>query len=514
VPNIGTHGAVVCTAATLLLLLAPSRVAAAIHPVPPDGDLQAALNAAQPGDVVLLWPGAVYTGNFILPVKDGNTYTVLRTGGTSRSLPAAGARVTPAHAPLLARIQSPNEWPALATEAAAHHWRVELIEFPGTATGTGDIIALGASASQSDVSQMPHTLILDRVYVHGNPVLGQKRGIALNSAATQIINSHISDIKAVGQDSQAIGGWNGTGPYLIENNYLEGAGENVMFGGSDPAIPDLVPSDITIRRNYFSKPLSWRGERWQVKNAFELKSARRVLIESNVFENVWVAAQAGYAILFSTRNQGGKAPWAIVEDVTFRYNVVRHAASAMNISGYDDERPSQQGRRFRVSHNVFYDIDASRWGGGGTFLQVGNEARDIVVEHNTVDQTGNAVTVYGRRDRAPAVIDGFVFRDNLVRHNVYGVKGDGLGVGAATLTAYFRELTFDFNVLAGGAAQLYPAGNYFPSVNEFLAAFVNPAAGNFALVAGSPFRRAASDGSALGADVARISVKDVEGPAR
>ena len=70
-------------------------------------------------------------------------------------------------------------------------------------------------------------------------------------------------------DTQAIGGWNGPGPYLIENNYLEAAGENVMFGGADPTIPNLVPSDITLRLNHLIKPRSWqqadhseaRGER-------------------------------------------------------------------------------------------------------------------------------------------------------------------------------------------------------------------------------------------------------------
>src|SRR4029079_3430034 len=45
---------------------------------------------------------------------------------------------------------------------------------------------------------------------------------------------------------------------LIENNYLEGAGENVMFGGADPAIPNLVADGITFRRNFVSRPMSWR----------------------------------------------------------------------------------------------------------------------------------------------------------------------------------------------------------------------------------------------------------------
>ena len=74
-----------------------------------------------------------------------------------------------------------------------------------------------------------------------------------------MLNSFISDIKAVNADSQAIVGYNGEGPFTIENNYLEAAGENVMFGGSDPAVTNLVPSDIVLRRNHLFKPLAWRN---------------------------------------------------------------------------------------------------------------------------------------------------------------------------------------------------------------------------------------------------------------
>ena len=494
--------------ALLVLLMQSTPRAAATLTVPAGGDLQAALDVAQPGDTIVLEAGATYIGNFRLPVKDGNSYIVIRTGGDARRLPPPGTRISPAHAPALAKLKSPNEFGALSADAGAHHWRVELLEFLANVNGAGDIITLG-SGSQTE-AQMPHSLIFDRVYVHGDLLTGQKRGIALNSGAAHIINSYISDIKIVSQDSQAIGGWNGTGPYLIENNYLEGAGENVMFGGSDPSIPNLVPSDITIRRNYFTKPLAWRNQKWTVKNAFELKNARRVLVEGNVFEHVWVAAQAGYAILLSTRNQDGKSPWSVVEDVTFRYNVIRHAANAINISGYDTGHPSAQGSRYRISHNLVYDINGATWGGSGNFVQIGNQPRDIVIEHNTVSHTGTVVTVYGKRDGAPAVVDGFVFRDNLLRHNTYGVKGESVAVGSATLAAYFRALVFAHNVLAGGKASQYPAGNYFPTVDEFVAGFVNAAEANFALVPASPFRAAASDGTAVGADLARLSVVSLQ----
>src|SRR5678816_3181005 len=81
---------------------------------------------------------------------------------------------------------------------------------------------------------------------------------------------------------------NGPGPYHIINNYIEAAAENIMFGGADAKIPNLVPSDIEIRRNHVFKPLSWKvgdpsylGRHWAIKNLLELKNARRVTIDGN-----------------------------------------------------------------------------------------------------------------------------------------------------------------------------------------------------------------------------------------
>src|SRR4029079_8835004 len=101
---------------------------------------------------------------------------------------------------------------------------------------------------------------------------------------------------------QAIAGWNGPGPYTIENNYLQAAGEVILFGGGDPYIQNLVPSDISIRYNRVTKSTSWRGQSWVVKNLIELKNAQRVVIDSNVIENNWAAAQDGYGIVLTPRN--------------------------------------------------------------------------------------------------------------------------------------------------------------------------------------------------------------------
>jgi hypothetical protein len=481
-----------------LCVLTANEVRGAVIQVPPGGDLQAAIDRAKPGDTITLQPGATFVGNFVLRVKSGDQFITIRTGD---DVVRPGQRVNPSHSPRLAKLRSPNRQPTLATEPGAHHWRLILLEFPPTVDGSGDIITLGDGGSaQATLAEVPFDLVIDRCYIHGDPAKGQKRGIALNSGRTVITNSYIADIKGIGQDTQAIGGWNGPGPYTIENNYLEAAGENFLLGGADPSIPDLVTSDVVFRRNHLAKPLEWRTERWQVKNLFELKNARRVLVEENLMENCWRQAQTGYAILLTPRNQDGRAPWAVVEDITFRRNIVRHAGAGMQIVGRDT-KPSGRTRRVRVADNLFYDIDAKKWGGNGAFALIGDGPSDITFEHNTVIQSGNILMAYGGTRDAPDTIARVVFRDNLVRHNEYGVHGADRAIGMDTLEAYFPGIVFATNGIAGGESRRYPSGNQFVSEDDFEHQFVDAEGGDYRLKAGSRFRRAASDGRDIGADV-------------
>jgi hypothetical protein len=492
---------VICAVAAGLTIAGSPVFAATIY-VSAGGSLQAALNAAQPGDVVVLQAGATFSGNFTLPVKSGSAWITVRTSTADHLLPAPGVRITPSFAPLLAAIRSPNTAPALSTAAGSHHWRLMLLEFGPNALGAGEILQIGSgSSSQFDLSQVPYEIEIDRVYVHGDPVAGQKRGIALNGRSVAIRNSYIADIKAVAQDSQAIAGWNGPGPYTIENNYLEAAGENVLFGGADPAIPFLVAEDVTVRYNHVAKPPAWRGTSWQVKNLFELKNARRVLVESNVFENNWDESQPGYAILFTPRNQGGGCTWCVVEQVTFQYNIVRHAGGGINLSGYDDLNPSGQTAGITIRHNLFYGLaDAV---GSGWFLLIGSQPRDIVVDHNTIDHDGTAVLyAHGGTAAAPERILGFAFTNNAARHNSYGINGASGAAGNLTISMYFPDGDVRGNWLAGGSAAAYPAGNFF--AGPYDPAFANVAATDYRPAAGSVLLSAATDGGNIGADIAAL----------
>jgi hypothetical protein len=466
--------------------------------VPASGDLQAALDAAQPGDVITLPPGAEFVGNFVLPRKEGNAWITVRSDLSRHGAPRE-SRVGPQHARLLAAIRSPNGQPALRTAARAHHWRLELLEFRPSPSVEATLVEFGTSG-QATLDAVPRDLIVDRCYFHGDPTRGQKRGLALNSAATTIVNSYFADFKHRSADAQAIAGWNGPGPFVVENNYLEASGENFLLGGADPSIPGLIPSDVTFRRNLVSRPEAWREVRWSVKNLFELKNARRVLVEANIFENNWLSAQVGYAILLTVANSNGRAFWATVEDVTFRHNVVRHSGGGISIIGRDQHGdPSGVARGIRISGNLFYDIDKERWGGPGIFMLIGHGPNNLIVEHNTVIHSGAVVEAYGGSPDRPMTGAGFVFRDNLMRHNQIGFHGGGRSVGSDALDAYFPGSQFSRNVLAGGRASRYPPDNLFPSEEEFERSFVDFANQDYRLRADASFSRAAADGGAIGA---------------
>ena len=532
-------------------------------------NLQTALNTARPGDELRLAPDATFSGNFVLPVTTGATAITIRTDLPDASLPAANQRVTPATAARFARIVSPNTEASLRTAPGAHHWRLMFLEFPATKEGYGDIIQLGdGSNAQTQLSQVPYEIVLDRVYVHGHPLYGQKRGIALNARLVTVRNSYVSDIKAVGADSQAIGGWNGPGPFSVENNYLEASAENFLLGGSDPAIPNLVSEDVSVRYNHMSRPMAWRdpiipspsggtaapapggslaagaytyrivarrpvgsgttgnstpsaeiavaspggsvslawaavpdateyqvygrtpggasqywtvagssftdtgaagkagtppseGTRWQVKNIFELKNARRVRVEYNLFENNWRAAQPGYAIVLTPRNQDGACTWCVIESVDFSHNVVRTIAAGFNISGYDTNHPSLQSQGIRITENLVYGVTTGL-GGNAWGVLVGDEPRDVTFDHNTFDLDGTTVLyAYGGSGTAPKAIAGFVFTNNAAPHGEYGINGADASTGALTLKMYFPGAVMTGNWLSGGNASRYPAGNRF-----------------------------------------------------
>jgi hypothetical protein len=462
------------------------------------GNVQAALDRAQPGDVITLEAGASFAGPFTLPKKHGEGWVTVRTSAPDRELPAPGVRIDPSYARVMPKLEAARGT-VIVTASGAHHYRFVGIEIrPKAGVALVNLVQLGTG--EPVVESIPSHFIFERCYLHGDPEKGTRRGIALNSRTSAVIDSYLSDFKHATVDTQAIGGWTGPGPFKIVNNYLEASGENVMFGGADPAVPRLVPSDIEIRNNRFSKPLAWkigepefRGPAWAVKNLFELKNARRVLVEGNVFERNWAQAQSGFAVQLTVRNEEGRAPWSVVEDVLFVSNVVREVGAGINVLGRDGNHPSEQTRRLRIANNLFEDVGGPRWTGPGTFVQILEGTAHVTIEHNTVLQRGPIIFAEGTPHT------GFIFRDNIVAHNTAGIAGTGTGTGTSTLDTFFPGAVVRRNVIVGGPAPRYPPDNFFPaSLAEV--GFADPGAGRYRVSARSRHRQAATDGRDPGAD--------------
>jgi hypothetical protein len=403
--------------------------------------------------------------------------------------------------------------PAIRAEAGAHGYRLIGLDVGPDAPLRSSVILLEfGTAAETSVDAEPSDIIVDRSYVHGADGATARRGAALNGRRMAVIDSYFENFRDPDNDAQAIAGWNGPGPFKIFNNFLEATGENVMFGGGDPAVVDLVPSDIEIRRNLMTKRLEWRASRVPVKNSLELKNARRVLVEGNIFENVWKSGQDGTAIVFKSTNQNGRCSWCVTEFVTFRNNIVRGAGNGFVLSA--QERPDKSkpqpvpANNIRIQNVLVQDIGSKDWGGGGKLLRVFGGVANVEMSH--VTSTGNPYGILDPRDTAD-VNPNLIFKNNIVERMHYGI-GAGGDEGTTTINRNFAPFVYNQNLLVntsrsseqaisdGALRSRYPAATLVASGWNDL----RFEEGSYRLSSRSPYYRVGDDGKDLGVDMDAI----------
>jgi hypothetical protein len=459
-------------------------------------DLQAALEKAQLGDTIVLEAGATFTGPFKLPNKTTGNGWIYVVSSKLTSLPAAGERVGPNDAVNMPKIVSRAYNNAVTTIANSHHFRFVGIEFAPVAGGAlYDLVVIGSK------EPLPHHIVFDRCYVHGDPGVNDRRGIVMNGAFVAVVDSYISDFQEVGADSQGLLAYNTSGPLQIRNNYIEAAGENVMFGGADSSAPALVPGDIEISNNYFFKPLSLIPTKYTVKNMLEFKAARRVRVAGNTFENNPLKGQNGFAVLITPRNQSGTAPWSATSDIAITDNVLINVGSGFNIAGGDNHHPVPQTERILIRNNVI-GVTGLNGADGRTFQFMGG-GTDYTIDHNTIINSasppGSPASDLAMVDSKLPKISNFLFTNNLSTRTHWGFFGNAVGEGNPALNGNFTNWIFSKNVLVGAPAGSYPSGNFFPT-DVAAVRFANPAGGKYSLAADSPYKNAGTDGTDIGAN--------------
>jgi hypothetical protein len=513
-------------------------------------DLQDKLNRAQCGDVIKLHAGVTFAGQFKLPAKscDDQHWIIIRTSASDSQLPAEGTRLTPCYAGVTSLpgrpvLHCPPGGDVLAKLEGlppldSHGQPVDHYRFLGLeithAAGSKAAALLGLAAGS-------HHIVVDRCWIHGNATDGTQRGTALNGSHLAVVDSTITDIHMVATDTQGIAGWTGTGPLKIVNNFIEGGSSSIGFGGGGSAV---TPRDIEIRNNHLFKPLSWKlgdpsfiGVTFNCKVSLESKNSSRVLIEGNILENVWGGPQGGDgdAVWLGPKNQNNACPSCEVNDVTFRYNIIRHAGAGIYIFDAlsDAGGMAQQAARYSIHDNLLENI-RQEYAGPGTgkgllFRFLGNERfsppREVSIQHNTGMADGGILQILSSPE---APVEKFVFQDNLVSNGQVAISGCRNRFDADVLEGCARGFMFVNNVIvdsAGGFPKsnasykkdkdkklnLYPkkwrdvgfadAGEHGQGDYRLCSGASQPAV---ACSSASPYSAAGTDSRDVGADVSKI----------
>ena len=243
--------------AVLLFCGITHEASAATIVVPGGGDLQAAINAANCGDEIVLQAGATFAGNFTLRYKGPCTgtdadYITIRTSNPGGITPA-GTRITPAQSSSMPTVLANSSNPALEAEPNAHHYKLVGVNFVnvGGSVFTPEIITIGKRSSGGDIpfAQHPHHIIFDRDWIHeatndtttpDSAATTSDRGMDLNATDILVTECRIAGFRAYlatngpgsAEASNAI-----LFPYsalriTVNNSYLEAWFSSVFFGGS------------------------------------------------------------------------------------------------------------------------------------------------------------------------------------------------------------------------------------------------------------------------------------------
>jgi hypothetical protein len=396
-----------------------------IH-VEPRSDLAGAVDSAKCGDTLLLAAGASYEIKELPSKKcDDQHYITIRTDTPDAKLPPEGTRISPAWA----GVASLPSRPAYAQPAGgpAKLMATLIVKVPSGARMGDHIRFIGLEWSappDAHIGRLVSTedadhIIFDRNWLHppGDTEMNKGIGMIKRSRFIAVINSYLSGFHCVARtgtctDSSALGGGNGDVPVStlkIYNNFLEAAGENILFGGVKS---DTNPTDIEIRRNHLFKPLAWKegetgftpGNVAIVKNHFELKSGIRVLFEANLLENSWGGfTQTGFSVLLTPKNQNDECPKCEVSDVTLRYNWIRSVAGVIQIANIYSSAggASSGGGRYSIHDLLADSIRDADWKGQGTFAMVLSRTpvlHDVAFDHVTAFVTGPLFYVGDKTD--------------------------------------------------------------------------------------------------------------------
>jgi len=129
---------------------------------------------------------------------------------------------------------------------------------PAPGRYVNDLVRIG-SGQERTVAEQPQNITIERSYLHGDSRAGTRRGVALNGVQQQQSWTRTFRIAKrwtwIHRQSP-----DGTAQVRTSSatHYLEASGENIMFGGADPAVGGAHPCKHQDRGKSSSEPASWK----------------------------------------------------------------------------------------------------------------------------------------------------------------------------------------------------------------------------------------------------------------
>jgi hypothetical protein len=158
-----------------------------------------------------------------------------------------------------------------------------------------------------------------------------------------------------------------------------------MFGGGRCMSEAMVPSDIVVRGNHFTK--DERGSRPPskpaVKNLFEIKNGQRWLVGGEPLREVLDGRPGGRGDSAEGGEQRRAGGARAEPQGIFRLNAVRQAGGFLTVN-YSEAGVTLGTEDIEISNNVAYDLGVGSWTGDGHAFRLGGGPDAIRLLHNTV----------------------------------------------------------------------------------------------------------------------------------
>jgi len=353
----------------------------------------------------------------------------------------------------------------------------------------------------------PDEIVIQQCYFHSSSD-NVRRAIQCNTRRVAIMDNYCDRMGDQSNESQWLVSTAGVGPYRIVNNYsnVGGTSENIMFGGS--ALPGsgetFAMADIEVRGELWTKPTTgYGGTGGNHKNHFEIKTARRVLVEGCIAR---VHNGGGQQFSVNIKLSGSSSAKGWCQDVTVRFLDVSQALDGIVVSGTEDYTGSNIVNRIEFCHNLVRDLNGSA--SNGHAFRLHQSITNVDFHHNTLlaAASGNDLASClqlvnsGQRTSCRVQYNIMAGTDATPTWNVK--SADGFGEGETAFSALVTTGTFASN-LCVATGSLYP--NQTRVANRAAILFTNLAGDDYTLQAGSPAKGADPNGHDYGANMTLLN---------